>query len=105
MSVYNIMDFGAVGDGVTSCTESIKKAIKKCADNGGGKIYVPAGKFLTGAIFLESDMNLYLEAGATLLFSNDIEEYQGGKVLKGNVTLLVLTRTTPEMSQSQAGVL
>ena len=75
MSVYNITDFGAVGDGVTSCTDSIKKAIKKCASNGGGKIYVPAGKFLTGAIFLESDMNLYLEAGATLLFSNDIEEY------------------------------
>lgn len=75
MSTYNIIDFGAVGDGKTSCTEAIKKAIAKANENGGGKIYVPAGKFLTGAIFLKSNMNLYLEAGATLLFSNDIEEY------------------------------
>lgn len=73
--VYNILDFGAVGDGVTSCTDAIKKTIDKCAQNGGGKIYIPAGKFLTGAIFLKSNMNLYLESGAVLLFSNDIDEY------------------------------
>lgn len=75
MSIYNIVDFGAVGDGKTSCTQAIKSAIEKCEKNGGGRVYVPAGKFLTGAVFLKSNMNLYLEAGATLLFSNDIEEY------------------------------
>ena len=54
MSVYNILDFGAVGDGVTSCTEAFKKAVKECSSKGGGKVYVPAGTFLTGAIFIES---------------------------------------------------
>jgi len=75
MAVYNVLDFGAVGDGVTSCTEAFNKAVKECSANGGGRVYVPAGTFLTGAIFLESNINLYVEAGAILLFSNNIEEY------------------------------
>ena len=52
MSIYNIVDFGAKGDGVTSASQAIKNAIEKCAENGGGTIYVPAGKFLTGAIIV-----------------------------------------------------
>lgn len=72
---YNIIDFGAVGDGATKASQAIKDAIEKCAENGGGTIYVPAGTFLTGAIFLKSNMNLHLEAGATLLFSNDFDDY------------------------------
>ena len=75
MAIINILDCGAVADGKTSCTAAIKTAIDKCAENGGGTVFVPAGTYLTGPIFLKSNINLNLEAGATLLFSNDIEEY------------------------------
>jgi polygalacturonase len=74
-TIFNITNYGAVADGTTSCTEAFKKAIEECAYKGGGTVYVPAGKFLTGAIQLKSNINLYLEAGAVLLFSNDISEY------------------------------
>lgn len=73
--IYNIVDFGAVGDGKTSCSDAFKKAIAEAEKNGGGQIYVPAGKFLTGAIFLKSNMNLHIEAGGTLLFSNNFDDY------------------------------
>lgn len=75
MSIYNLVDFGAVGDGISSCTDIFKYVIDKCSRDGGGTIYIPSGKYLTGAIFLKSNMNLYIEAGAEILFSNNINEY------------------------------
>ncbi|UZQ86492.1 hypothetical protein ODU73_000942 [Thermoclostridium stercorarium] len=74
-TVFNITDFGAVPDGKTLCTEAFKKAVKKCEEAGGGTIYVPAGKFLTGPIHLVSNTNLHIDAGAVLLFSQNIEDY------------------------------
>src|SRR6185437_6583196 len=50
---FAITDFGAVGDGKTDCTEAIAKAIEACAEKGGGRVVVPAGQFLTGAIHLK----------------------------------------------------
>ena len=73
--VFDITDFGAVGDGVTSCTKAIADAIAACKKAGGGMIYVPVGTFLTGAIQLYDNMELHLEAGAKLLFSTNMEEY------------------------------
>lgn len=75
MSLENILDHGAVGDGKTLCTEAIAKAVEKCRENGGGTVYVPAGTYLTGAIFLASNIELRVESGATLLFSNDIKDF------------------------------
>src|SRR6218665_709310 len=49
---YLITDFGAVGDGKTKNTEAFKKAIEKCNAEGGGRVVVPNGVFLTGAIYL-----------------------------------------------------
>lgn len=72
---FNIKDFGAVADGKTSNTLAFEKAIKACAQNGGGKVLVPDGKFLTGAIHLESNVNLHLEDNAEILFSIDPKEY------------------------------
>ncbi|WP_042454469.1 glycoside hydrolase family 28 protein [Neobacillus dielmonensis] len=74
-SIYNIRDFGAASDGATLNTLAIAKAVQACSESGGGTVYVPAGTFLTGAVILKSNVNLYLEAGATLLFSNDVNEY------------------------------
>lgn len=74
-TIFNITDFGAVPDGKTLCTEAFKQAVKKCEEAGGGTIYVPAGKFLTGAIQLASNTNLHIDAGAVVLFSQDPEDY------------------------------
>ncbi|MFH6964111.1 glycoside hydrolase family 28 protein [Flavobacterium plurextorum] len=72
---YNIKDFGAVADAKTSNTLVFEKAIKACASNGGGKVLVPNGKYLTGPIHLESNVNLHLEDNAEILFSLNPKEY------------------------------
>ena len=72
---FLITDYGAVNDGQTDCTESFKAAIEACNKEGGGKVIVPAGKFLTGAIHLKSNVNLHLQKGATILFSKDHQKY------------------------------
>ncbi len=69
--VYNIADYGAVADGRTVNTGAIARAIKACQADGGGTVYVPAGTFLTGPIQLKSNMLLYIDSGATLLFSTN----------------------------------
>lgn len=74
-ATYNIVDFGAVPDGKTMATLSIKNAIEKCAKDGGGKVVVPNGKFLTGPIHLDNNVNLHLEEGAELLFSTNPDDY------------------------------
>ena len=50
--MYNIKDFGAVADGRTLCTESIQRAIDACYENGGGRVVIPAGEFVTGTVWL-----------------------------------------------------
>lgn len=68
---FAIVDFGAKGDGTTLNTDAIARAIAACSAAGGGRVVVPAGRFLTGAVHLLSNVNLHLVAGATLLFSTD----------------------------------
>jgi polygalacturonase len=70
-AVFNVLDYGAVADGQTKNTAALQKAINACRDAGGGTVWVPAGKFLTGALFLESNLTLHLDAGAELLYSGD----------------------------------
>ncbi|MGW8949524.1 glycoside hydrolase family 28 protein [Streptomyces sp. NPDC055709] len=70
-----ITDYGAVGDGTTDCTRAIRDAIADCAGAGGGRVVVPAGDFLTGAVHLRDRIDLHLEAGATLRFSRDPAAY------------------------------
>lgn len=72
---YNINDFGAIPDGKTMNTLAFEKAIKECAANGGGKVLVPNGKYLTGPIHLESNVNLHLEDKAEILFSTNSKDY------------------------------
>lgn len=72
---YNIEEFGAKGDGVTVNTAMIARAIDGCTKAGGGTIYIPSGVFVTGAIELKSNTQLYLETGAELSFINDIQHY------------------------------
>ena len=69
--VYNIADYGAVADGKTKNTAAIAKAIAAATAAGGGTVWVPAGKFLTGTVQLESNLTLHLDSGAELMFSGD----------------------------------
>lgn len=73
--VYSIADFGAVANGVADNTNVFKNAIKACAENGGGVVSVPAGKYFTGPIHLESNINLRLEEGSEILFSTNAADY------------------------------
>ncbi|MDA6070369.1 glycoside hydrolase family 28 protein [Flavobacterium sp. AC] len=72
---FNIKDYGAVADAKTSNTAAFEKAIKACTENGGGRVLVPDGKYLTGAIHLESNVNLHLEDNAEILFSLNPKDY------------------------------
>ena len=72
---FEITKYGAVGDGAASCTDAIRKAVAACRAAGGGHVVVPAGRFLTGAIRLESGVDLHLSKGATLAFSRDAKDY------------------------------
>jgi polygalacturonase len=72
---YLITSFGAVGDGNTDCTNAFRDAINKCSKNGGGKVIVPEGTFLTGAIHLKSEVNLVISKRAVVKFSTDPSKY------------------------------
>jgi polygalacturonase len=71
---FNVKDFGAVGDGKMLCTNAFQKAVDACARAGGGRLVFPAGKYLSGPIFLKSNCHLEIEAGAILLFDNKIKQ-------------------------------
>ena len=72
---FNVRDFGAVGDGQTLATPAIQAAIDACHQQGGGTVFIPAGSYITGSIFLRSNITLYLDAGATLLGSQDPADF------------------------------
>ena len=73
---FPIADFGAVGDGKTDCRAAFAAAIAACAKAGGGRVVVPSGTFLSdGPIHLQSNVNLHVSAGATILFGAEPARY------------------------------
>lgn len=73
---YKITDFGARSGGTVDSRPAILAAIKKASAAGGGRVIVPAGKWLSkGPIQLASRIDLHLEEGATLLFSTAAKDY------------------------------
>lgn len=89
-----VTDFGAVGDGVTKNTTALQEALDRCAMLGGGEVMLPAGRFLTGTIFLRSNTRLALAADAELLGSGELADYPvsqvrwEGKWIKGHCSLI-----------------
>jgi polygalacturonase len=75
-SVYNIKDFGAVGDGKTLDSPAINKAIEEAASNRGGTVYLPAGTYLSVSIHLKSNIAIYLDQGATILAADPKQGYK-----------------------------
>jgi len=73
--VFSIIDHGAQPGGVHKNTVAIREAINACSSSGGGTVLVPEGEWLTGAVHLQSNVNLHLERGAVLRFSDDPQDY------------------------------
>jgi polygalacturonase len=70
-----ITDFGAVLGDKQKTTQAIAKAIDKANALGGGVVIIPEGEWLTGKIHLKSNVNLHLNKGAVLLFSENPNDY------------------------------
>jgi polygalacturonase len=66
--VFNIVDYGARSDSSANATAAILATIQAAKAAGGGTVFVPAGKYVTGPIQLVSNLVFHLEAGATLHF-------------------------------------
>ncbi|HTZ21086.1 MAG TPA: glycosyl hydrolase family 28 protein [Opitutaceae bacterium] len=73
--VVDIRDHGAIEGGAVKNTAAFAAAIKACADAGGGRVLVPAGKWLTGPIHLQSSIDLHLAQGAEVIFSDQFDDY------------------------------
>ncbi|MGD8782511.1 MAG: glycosyl hydrolase family 28 protein [Ignavibacteria bacterium] len=74
-TVYNVIDYRIASDGKTMVTTEIQRVIDECSRNGGGKVFFPAGKYLTGTLVLKDNVYLEISAGATILGSPDIRDY------------------------------
>ena len=74
--VFNIMNYGAVSDGVTNCASAIQSAVDAAWEAGGGVVLLPAGRYLSGSVLLKSNVELRLEAGAILLSSLNEKDIQ-----------------------------
>lgn len=73
---YLITDFGAIGNGKEICTYSIQKAIDQANKEGGGRVVVPRGTYVTGTIFVKSNVEIHLQRGAVLSGVIDIKAYK-----------------------------
>ena len=72
---FNVTKFGAKPDGKTDASDAFTRAIAEANRAGGGRVVVPEGVFLTGAIHLKSNVNLHIAKGATIRFSPDPNQY------------------------------
>jgi polygalacturonase len=74
-SFYDVTKYGAKKDSSAKATMAIRNAITAASKAGGGTIYFPAGKYLTGPIHLKSNITILIDAGAELHFSDNFDDY------------------------------
>ncbi|MFP5042902.1 glycoside hydrolase family 28 protein [Parasediminibacterium sp. JCM 36343] len=98
-SSFNVVDFGAIADGKTVNTAAMQKAID-AANKKGGIVVVPKGVFLTGSIYLKSNVELNLQEGAVLLGSTSLKDYQ-----KGRWYALLLAKNEKNISLTGKGII
>jgi hypothetical protein len=75
-AIFNVRDFGSMGNGQALDTVAINKAIEACAAGGGGEVLFPPGKYLTGTIHLKSGITLMIPPAAQIVGTSDTEQYQ-----------------------------
>ncbi|MBO6516474.1 MAG: glycoside hydrolase family 28 protein [Bacteroidia bacterium] len=73
---YDIVSFGALADGKTLNTKAIQSAIDRAHNDGGGRVVIPSGQFLTGTIELKTGVELHLSKKAILLGSTNPKDYR-----------------------------
>jgi hypothetical protein len=84
-SLFDVRDFGATGDGLHKETHALQKAVDACHRAGGGRVLLPAGRYLSGTVFLKSNVELHLQNGAVLLGSPDAEDYNAADIFPENI--------------------
>lgn len=73
---FNVREFGAAGDGRTLDTAALQAALDACARAGGGQVWLPPGRYLSGTLDLRSRVTLWLDAGARLIGTTNLAEYR-----------------------------
>ena len=96
----NIISYGAKGDGIANNTAAMQAAIDAVHEKGGGIVWVPAGNFVTGVLFLKSGVNLHLEKGAILTGSSVRLDYG-----KGNASALIRSEGQSDISITGEGTI
>lgn len=75
VAVYDVRAFGAKGDGIAKDTAAVQAAIDAANAAGGGEVFVPAGRYVCGTIYLKSNIDFHIGIGATIEGSKDPEDY------------------------------
>jgi polygalacturonase len=97
--IFNVLDYGARGDGTNNDTTAVQQAVDACAMNGGGQVVLPGGKvFLTGAITLRSGVDFHLARGTVLKGSARWQDY-------GEAGALLFAKDANDISISGDGAL
>lgn len=80
--IYDVRNYGAIGNAKTLNTNAIQKAIDDCASKNGGTVLLEDGIYMTGSITLRSNVNLHISRNAVLLGSPDCKDYPEKQNLK-----------------------
>ena len=78
LDIFDVKEYGAKGDGVTVDTKAIQNAIDDCFEADGGYVVLAGGTFVSGTIFVKSNVYLQVNPSATLLANPDISDYPEG---------------------------
>jgi hypothetical protein len=73
--VFNVRDYGAIGDGAANDTAGLQTAIDACHKTGDGMVWVPRGQYVVGTLVLKSHVHLHLASSAVILGSKDLSRY------------------------------
>ncbi|HZO55695.1 MAG TPA: glycosyl hydrolase family 28-related protein, partial [Bryobacteraceae bacterium] len=79
--VFDVRQFGATGKRADNATKAIRDAIEACFKAGGGMVYVPPGEYTTGVLELKDNVNLHIEAGGTLLLSQNRDDFNNRRAM------------------------
>lgn len=98
---YNASMFGVKSNGTTLNTNSIQKGIDFISENGGGRLVFYVGRYLTGTIYLKSNVTIQLEEGAILVGSDNPLDYEMNK----NWTALIFALDQQNIGITGKGVI